>query len=491
MIRFMFAAVVALIIAISLLARANSINVNNSTSIANEPVVQPNSTIALGGMSANIDTERINKSSSRVKAGIINVKDLGAKGDGVSDDTSAIQRALDARGKVFLPAGSYIVSKRLLIYSNTQIMGTGVNSIIKPVFTPQAGASTIMCYGDAGNIKISNLALDGSDSPTDAESYHGIYVQNNSDVSISNCHIHDYHGDGIYADGLNNNLTIKNNNIRSNYRNGIAIVQGTNFVITGNLVETGYVAGIDLEPYQASAKVTCGQINQNVITGIYPGITLSGATGEVKNIIVQKNIIKLNNENSNARAILSYSAADCTIRNNIIDNASIGMWGTTILNSTIQQNKFSNISNSAIQISASNCKFRDNCIYNTAWCGVNISGDIEGTGNTVENNYIWNVKSNAIAVTKNTKTIIRNNFIIDSGCDGFTLIALNNSSNCQIIKNVIVDCKLSNIPSSAINLTNCSNSFVSQNYWQGTQYDRLFDTLGTNNVFKDNKYQTQ
>ncbi len=42
------------------------------------------------------------------------VKDFGAKGDGVTDDTNAIQAALDAGGDVYFPAGRYKVTAPLL-----------------------------------------------------------------------------------------------------------------------------------------------------------------------------------------------------------------------------------------------------------------------------------------------------------------------------------------------------------------------------------------
>jgi glucan 1,3-beta-glucosidase len=67
-----------------------------------------------------------------------NVKDFGAKGDGVTDDTAAINAAISAGGRcgpgtcasstttpavVYLPAGTYMVSQPIIDYYYTQIIG--------------------------------------------------------------------------------------------------------------------------------------------------------------------------------------------------------------------------------------------------------------------------------------------------------------------------------------------------------------------------------
>jgi hypothetical protein len=76
-------------------------------------------------------------------ADVINVKDYGAKGDGVADDTAAIKAALDAAplntgnapyyspstgingGSVFLPRGSYKVTAPLTFSRGVRILGDG------------------------------------------------------------------------------------------------------------------------------------------------------------------------------------------------------------------------------------------------------------------------------------------------------------------------------------------------------------------------------
>lgn len=72
--------------------------------------------------------------------GIFNVTAFGARGDGIADDTDALQKAIDAAGNfsrghankggiVYLPAGAYPVSKTLLVNQAVKIFGRGQATI--------------------------------------------------------------------------------------------------------------------------------------------------------------------------------------------------------------------------------------------------------------------------------------------------------------------------------------------------------------------------
>ncbi len=59
--------------------------------------------------------------------GAANVKDApyNAKGDGCTDDTAALQRAVDEHDIVFLPKGCYLLSRTLELKPQTKLMGVG------------------------------------------------------------------------------------------------------------------------------------------------------------------------------------------------------------------------------------------------------------------------------------------------------------------------------------------------------------------------------
>lgn len=65
--------------------------------------------------------------------GVVNVREapFNAKGDGKTDDTAAIQAAIDAHDLVFLPKGRYCISTPLVLKANTRLFGlTNLRTVI-------------------------------------------------------------------------------------------------------------------------------------------------------------------------------------------------------------------------------------------------------------------------------------------------------------------------------------------------------------------------
>lgn len=144
---------------------------------------------------------------------VVNVKTAHkAKGDGVTDDTAAIQAALDAvgasGGTLYFPPGTYIVKTTNLVdmtkgaivltsdHSNIRITGAGYKSIIKAVGD---GTSWFMMFKltTAKNVTIYNLMFDGNadanwatDPPTAINGYHLIYFNPPNDGDVDNITIH-------------------------------------------------------------------------------------------------------------------------------------------------------------------------------------------------------------------------------------------------------------------------------------------------------------
>lgn len=84
---------------------------------------------------------------------IVSVKDFGAIGDGVIDDTTAIQNAInfgmESKGTVFLPAGDYKITNTLSITDEICFQGDG--SFQSKIVLHTTSTSTVAMLVDMGN----------------------------------------------------------------------------------------------------------------------------------------------------------------------------------------------------------------------------------------------------------------------------------------------------------------------------------------------------
>ncbi|KAK4866452.1 hypothetical protein LT330_008384 [Penicillium expansum] len=139
-----------------------------------------------------------------------NVKDYGAKGDGSTDDTVAINKAISSGGRcgkgcdsstttpaiVYFPPGTYVVSKPIVQYYYTQIVGDAVELPIIKASAKFAGMAVIDSdpYEDNGDNwftnqnnffrAIRNLVIDLTSMP--ASSGAGIHWQVGQATSLQN-----------------------------------------------------------------------------------------------------------------------------------------------------------------------------------------------------------------------------------------------------------------------------------------------------------------
>lgn len=120
----------------------------------------------------------------------------GAVGDGVRNDTYAIQAAIDSvhslgGGAVFIPVGTYMTGA-LTLYSDTILIGTGTASVLK---ANVAGIVMLTASGKS-NVCIANLLLNGGGQTTNIYSglanNTGIYYDNVEHCSVINVRIKNF-----------------------------------------------------------------------------------------------------------------------------------------------------------------------------------------------------------------------------------------------------------------------------------------------------------
>lgn len=130
----------------------------------------------------------------------VSVKDFGAVGDGVTDDTAAIQAAINsmpaAGGTVFFPNGTYLVNSGIALKTRVTIEGGDRNNT-----TIKAGAAGITVLGLSGsayNVRIRHLAVDGNNLAAKGIAILGTSNGSNAhhvieDVLVSGCTTNNIH----------------------------------------------------------------------------------------------------------------------------------------------------------------------------------------------------------------------------------------------------------------------------------------------------------
>lgn len=77
-------------------------------------------------------------SYSMINGAFANVLDYGAVGDGVADDTAAIQAAVTASNKIYFPSGTYLITRAIEVPNNRVLQGESRQStLIKRLDTTQ------------------------------------------------------------------------------------------------------------------------------------------------------------------------------------------------------------------------------------------------------------------------------------------------------------------------------------------------------------------
>lgn len=214
----------------------------------------------------------------------VSVKEFGATGDGTTDDTTAVQAAIDAvntagGGGVFFPAGTYLVTG-VTLYKNMVVQGEGYNSVIR---CDTGNVVSVVGTSGSGNSKssvtIRNLAIRGS-SVTQANI--GLKLKIANLVTIQDVKISDIETGILFEDSYFTNMV----NVRSDAKYGLIVNDTTgttgqltcvscNFRIMAN---SGVAARFD-DSLFASSFVNCTfESNSSSYTGTI-AVSAPNATG--------------------------------------------------------------------------------------------------------------------------------------------------------------------------------------------------------------------
>jgi hypothetical protein len=189
---------------------------------------------AVGGLLWLTFAQQSSRSSAQPAAAASNTQPAG---DGETDDTSALQQQIDAGGGLHLPAGAYRLTKSLVVnldevghwslhgHGVARLVMEGAGPAIKVVGThggtaaprtvkPEVWDRQRMPLVDGIEIvgrheEACGIELTGTMQPTITrvtvrDCLHAIHItERNRNVQISDCHLYDNRGIGVFLDGVN------------------------------------------------------------------------------------------------------------------------------------------------------------------------------------------------------------------------------------------------------------------------------------------------
>lgn len=189
---------------------------------------------------------------------VMNIRDYGAVGDGITDDRQAIQTAILAAGAcnvLVIPAGQYLVGK-----------GAGFWGLVVPaactglLIRGEPGAVLLQAGGmpanvrllqiEAGGVTIEDLTLDGNKAAQAPDEHRaGIFATNAPGLTLRRVTSIDSTGDGFYIHIGSHNAWLEDCSAHGNSRNGLTFGGGTVGGMARRCVFTGNAAQqIDSEP---------------------------------------------------------------------------------------------------------------------------------------------------------------------------------------------------------------------------------------------------
>jgi polygalacturonase len=215
----------------------------------------------------------------------INVKNMGARGNGRHDDTAAIQHAINALprsgGTVYVPAGRYMINARksLRLHSHTRLQ-LAENAELR-VIPNGATRYYAVKVTNASNVAIVGGKITGDRARhkgSRGEWGYGIDISGSDHVLVRNVTLSEFWGDGMWIGALgkgrrldrSNYVTLNNVTSSHNRRQGLSIGPVHHLYIFNSTFKntrgTKPEAGIDFEP-QRQGPVDTVRVEKSTFAG--------------------------------------------------------------------------------------------------------------------------------------------------------------------------------------------------------------------------------
>lgn len=376
---------------------------------------------------------------------------FGAKGDGVTDDTEAIQKSL-AFNNVNI-SKNYLITENLALHSNLKIFGGG--TITKKVeFNDSYLNHCIFSCTDSNNIDINNIVLMSNSL--------GISVHGCSNVNITNLIINSEKYSILISDSEKNEsdgISISNikleNDVTIISSDGIHVDGGCSNIYIYNVSGTTGDDFIALNAIEGIRKTIKNVIIDNIKCSGYAGIRLYGQLNcAIENVSISNSYINSNNGIRLTNIVgfteinLNSPTFNNIVFNNCIVNSSIRNVFLSYINGSVTFNNCTFVTTVNPNVGFFNSSINSLLIFNSCVFITNSTAFIQDcvVGTPPENcNTFGNITLNNCDIKKvflcfgtNKKTININNCDIDT--------YLITQTNPDVIDLSIKNCRINAVP---------------------------------------------
>ncbi|ULM95669.1 glycoside hydrolase family 55 protein [Peribacillus frigoritolerans] len=434
----------------------------------------------------------------------VHVDNFGAKGDGNTDDSFAIQQAIDYAnankiGNVYFSNKTYIVSKKIKLRSNINLVG-GNGTVLK-VSDTCTGFYGLLALEYVENVSIRNLIIDGN---RERPAKYNIDYKNGGRpeilvylVSAKNIHIENntFNSCGIWTiscetgleDPYNDFVYIRNNKI--NYDMGRntktpnpitgetvdttqMYIDAKNYWIENNVIKTANtIARTAIETHRMD-----GVASNNIIEGFMNGVLIVPSVNLVESSDVSRISVMENKMNDVCNGIILWPVPQRSLENVFISDNSI----------ELNPGRFSGASSSKGISNLSTLPAQNNAII-----------DVKITENTIKfKEFITPFSDPGNVVNfcgislyswvslENIK--VSDNMIIDAPCTGVLVGSRSNSAYINYTKNILVEDNLIINAGKNENIATQSYNPRSSIRVNGSNTEYVKDTVVRNNTIVDN-----
>lgn len=455
--------------------------------------------IGTGGIANNTAIAVIPRGLYTAGVGVYNALNYGAVGNGVTDDTTAIQAALSAagtagNGTVLLAPGQSLITTTLVVPSNTFLQGYGYASVLKAA-SGLGNTAIIKTATGAVNVEMAHFRVDDTANIT---THQPLWIDAAVGVKVHDIWVTNTRQAAIYSE-FGSDLDICHNviNTAATLDAAIGICGSTHVTVAHNLI---YASGDGIAVYGSGTPSEDDSTDVNVIGNHIrsnTGVGMSLSLGDVASmdaktlrVVVKGNTVYAS---GNYGMIISGGSQNCTVEGNIFQDCVGG--GILVMQGSHT-------------VAVQNIAIQNNIIRDTAGAGIAIvtaSGvgqlgikSINIAGNTSEGNVGCGIYIVADTNDISDVTIINNhacnNDSGEAGWDGLYMRAVNTGTleRVNVIGNLFNDNQASATQRYGILLDEQASStikdiLIAGNNLQGNRTSAMYVAAGTPSaVWRDN-----